>query len=81
VFLVTRQVMDTHPSYSMLLGRLWIHTAVAVNLSLHQCLRYIINRMLVTIKAEETIFLVRNIDVPFIEAEDCKDENIMSLEL
>jgi hypothetical protein len=30
MFLVTLQVMDIHPSYSMLLGRPWIHAAGAV---------------------------------------------------
>ena len=30
MFLVTLQVMDIHPSYSMLLGRTWIHAAGAV---------------------------------------------------
>ena len=39
VFLVTLQVMDIHPSYSMLLGRPWIHYAGAVTSSLHQCLK------------------------------------------
>jgi len=35
VFLVTLQVMDIHPSYSMLLGRPWIHSAGVVTSSLH----------------------------------------------
>jgi uncharacterized membrane protein len=39
VFLVTLQVMDIHPSYSMLLGRPWIHSAGVVTSSLHQCLK------------------------------------------
>jgi hypothetical protein len=38
-FLVTLQVIDIHPSYSMLLGRPWIHSARAVASSLHQCLK------------------------------------------
>ena len=72
MFLVTLQVMDIHPSYSMLLGRPWIHAAGAVASSLHQCLKYIMNGMLVTVKAEETVSMIKNVAVPFIEADDCK---------
>ena len=65
----------------MLLGRPWIHTAGAVTSSLHQCLKYIMNGMLVTVKAEETISMIQNVDIPFIEAEDCKDDNIHAFEI
>jgi hypothetical protein len=34
-FQATLQVMDIHPSYSILLGRPWIHAARAVTSSLH----------------------------------------------
>jgi hypothetical protein len=81
IFLVTLQVMDIHPSYSMLLGRPWIHAAGAVTSSLHQCLKYIMNRMLVTIKAEETVSMIKNVAIPFIEVEDCKDYNIYAFEI
>ncbi|XP_073261302.1 uncharacterized protein [Populus alba] len=81
VFLVTLQVMDIPPSYNMLLGRSWIHSAGAVTSSLHQCLKYIANGVLVTVKAEETISMVRNVAVPFIEAEDCKDRNLHAFEV
>jgi hypothetical protein len=81
MFLVTLQVMDIHPSYSMLLGRPWIHAAGAVASSLHQCLKYIMNGMLVTVKAEETVSMIKNVAVPFIEANDCKDNNIHAFEI
>jgi hypothetical protein len=81
VFLVTFQVMDIHLSYSMLLGRPWIHSAGAITSSLHQCLKYIANGVLVTVKAEKTISMVRNVAVPFIEAEDCKDGNLHAFEV
>jgi len=81
LFLVTFQVMDIHPSYSMLLGRHWIHTAGAVTSSLHQCLKYIMNGMLVTVKAEETVSMIKNVVVPFIEAEDCNDEYSHTFEI
>jgi hypothetical protein len=35
MFLVTLQVMKIHPSYSILLGRPWIHAAGAVASLLH----------------------------------------------
>jgi hypothetical protein len=81
MFLVTLQVMDIHPSYSMLLGRPWIHAAGAVASSLHQCLKYIMNGMLVTVKAEETVSMIKNVAVPFIEANDCKGNNIHAFEI
>ena len=81
MFLVALQVMDIHPSYSMLLGRPWIHAAGAVTSSLHQCLKYIINGMLVTVKAEETISMVKNMAIPFLEAEDCTGENLHAFEI
>ncbi|XP_061945039.1 uncharacterized protein LOC133669048 [Populus nigra] len=81
MFLVTLQVMDIHPSYSMLLGRPWIHASGAVTSSLHQCLKYIINGTLVKVKAEETLSMIRNVSVPYIEVEDCKDGNLHAFEI
>jgi hypothetical protein len=81
MFLVALQVMDIHPSYSMLLGRPCIHAAGAVTSSLHQCWKYIMNGMLVTVKVEETISMVNNVVIPFIEAEDCKNENLHAFKI
>jgi len=44
-------------------------------------LKYIANGVLVTVKAEETILMVRNVAVPFIEAEDCRDGNLHAFEV
>ncbi|XP_073267151.1 uncharacterized protein [Populus alba] len=44
-------------------------------------IEYIANGVLVTVKAEETISMVRNVAVPFIEAEDCKDGNLHAFEV
>ena len=49
MFLVTLQVMDIYLSYSILLRRPWIHAARIVASSLHQCLKYIINGMLINV--------------------------------
>jgi len=81
VFLVTLQVMDIHSSYNILLGRPWIHAAGAVTSSLHQCLKYIMNEMLITVKTEETISMIKNVVVPFIKVEDCRDKNIHAFEI
>jgi hypothetical protein len=80
-FQVTLQVMDIHPLYSMLLGRPWIHVARAVASSLHQRVKFIINENLVTVKAEEALTMVRNVSVPYIEAEESKDGNLHAFEV
>ena len=49
--------------------------------SLHQCLKYIINRMLITVKAEETVSMTRNVAVPFVEVKDCREGNIHPFEI
>jgi hypothetical protein len=80
-FQVMFQVMDIHPSYSILLGRPWIHAARAVTSSLHQRLKFIINGNLVTVKVEETLLMTRNILVPYIEAEGSTDGNLHTFEV
>ncbi|XP_011009973.1 PREDICTED: uncharacterized protein LOC105114938 [Populus euphratica] len=62
-------------------GRPWIHASGAVTSSLHQCLKYIINDILVKVKAEETLSMIRNVSVPYIEEEDCKDGNLHAFEI
>jgi hypothetical protein len=37
--------------------------------SIHQCLKYIMNEMMIFVKAEETMFMIKNVVVAFIEAE------------
>jgi hypothetical protein len=81
VFLITLKVMDIHSSYSILLRRPWIHAVGAVASSLHQCLKYIMNGMLITVKAEETVSMIKNVAIPFIEAEDCRDGNVHAFEI
>ena len=80
-FQVTLQVMDIHPSYSMLLGRPWIHVARAVASSLHQRVKFIINGNLVTVKAKEVLTTVRNVSVPYVEVEESKDGNLHAFEV
>ena len=80
IFLVTLQVMYIHPSY-MLLGRLWIQATDTVTSSLHQCLKYIVNETLVIVKTEETLIMVQNMIVSYIEAEGSKDKNPHAFEI
>lgn len=39
------------------------------------------NEMLVTVKAKERIFMIKNVALPFIEAENFKVENIHIFEI
>jgi hypothetical protein len=39
------------------------------------------NGMLVTVKAKETISMINNMVVPFIEVKDCKDGDIYAIEI
>jgi len=39
------------------------------------------NGMLITIKAEETIYMIKNVVVPFIKAEHYRDKNIHNFEI
>jgi len=81
MFLVTLQVMIIHPSYNILLGRPWIHMARVVASSLYKCLKYIMNGIPITVKAEEIVSMIRNVVVPFIKVEDYRDENIHTFEI
>jgi len=81
VFLVTLQVINIHPSYTILLGRFWIHVVRTVASSLHQCLKYIVNETLVIVKVKETMKIVKNVVVPYIEAKGEKMEIFMLLRL
>jgi hypothetical protein len=75
------QVIDIHSSYNILLGRPCIHTAGAMASSLHQCLKYMMNRIMIIVKTEEIISIIRNMAIPFIEVEDCRDGNIHAFEI
>jgi len=73
--------MDIYPSYNTLLEKPWIHATSTITSSLHQCLKYIMNGTLVTLKAKETLVMVKNMAIPYIEAEGSKDENLHAFEI
>jgi hypothetical protein len=39
------------------------------------------NGMLTTVKAKETVSMIKNVAIPFIEVEDCRDGNIHAFEI
>jgi hypothetical protein len=49
--------------------------------SLHQCLNYIVNGTLVTIKAKEILAMVQNMIVPYIESKGNKDGSLHAFEI
>jgi len=56
-FEVTFQVMDILASYSCLLGRPWIHEARAVTSTLHQKLKFVCQRKLITVNGESAMLV------------------------
>ncbi|XP_039687848.1 uncharacterized protein [Medicago truncatula] len=70
VFQVNFQVMDIQASYSCLLGRPWIHEAGAVTSTLHQKLKFVKNRKLVTVNGEEALLVSHLSSFSFIGADD-----------
>ena len=49
-------VIDAHPSYQLLIGRIWMHQHGLVPSTYHQCAKAILNGNEVTIKATERPF-------------------------
>jgi len=81
VFLVTLLVIDIHSSYNMFVGRPWIHATSAMTSSLHKCLMYILNGILVKVMAEEALTMVQNMVVLYKEVEGRKYRILYVLKL
>ncbi|KAI5382550.1 hypothetical protein KIW84_070110 [Lathyrus oleraceus] len=62
--------MDIHPSYSCLLGRLWIHEAGVVTSTLHQKLKFVKNKELVVVGGENALLVSHMSSFYYIDAED-----------
>lgn len=56
-FAITYQVMDIHPTYSCLLGRLWIYAVGEVKYALHQKLKFMTSGKMIVIGGEEDILV------------------------
>jgi hypothetical protein len=69
----------------MLLERPWIYSARVVTFFLffflHQRLKYIANERFIIIKAKQTIIIMKNIVVPYIELEGVKNGDLHTLML
>ncbi|PKI77263.1 hypothetical protein CRG98_002332 [Punica granatum] len=71
---VTFQVLDIHNAFSLLLGRLWIHSAGTIPSSLHQRMKFFVEDKLITVKGEEDYAIYKKMIVPYISIGD--DENL-----
>jgi len=81
MFLVTLQVMNIYSSYNTLLERPWIHAVGIIVSSLYQCLKYIMNEVLIIIKVEKIVSMIKNVIIPFIEVKDYRYGNIHAFEI
>ncbi|PKI60424.1 hypothetical protein CRG98_019188, partial [Punica granatum] len=73
-FSVTFQVLDIPNTFSLLLGRPWIHSAGAILSSLHQKVKFIVEERIITVKGEEDYAIYKETAVPCISVGD--DENL-----
>ena len=73
--------MDIHPSYNMLFERPWIHVARVVASYLLQIVKFIINGGLVIVKVKETLSMIKNVAVPYIETKDNTKVNLHYIEV
>ena len=72
-FTVEFQVMDISPSYNCLLRRPWIHIAGAVPSTLHQKIKFVTERQLVCVSAEEDMIAATSLRASYVEI----DEKVM----
>jgi hypothetical protein len=63
------QVMHIPSAYNLLLGRPWIHALGGVPSSLHQSIKFVANRQLVTIHAEGEAVRYDAPSIPFIASD------------
>ena len=76
-------VMDINLSYNCLLERPWIHMVGAVPLTLHQRVKFMADKNLITVVAEEDMVATTTISTPYIEvkkdATECVFDHLRSL--
>ena len=70
LFLVSFQVLDIPSAFNFLLERPWIHTAGAIPSSLHQKVKFIVDRKLVTVHGEADFKVFHNTATPYVEPEN-----------
>jgi hypothetical protein len=78
-FQITFQVMNIQATYSCLLGRPWIHEAGAVTSTLHQKLKFIRDRKMVTMSGEEALLVSHLSAFSYIGADDTDGTSFQGL--
>ncbi|RDX64786.1 hypothetical protein CR513_56613, partial [Mucuna pruriens] len=82
LFDIVFQVMDIRPAYGCLLGRPWIHGAGAVPSSLHQKVKFIADRQLVSVMGERELVISTPAPEEYIEEdEESLETSFQALEL
>ncbi|XP_070026326.1 uncharacterized protein [Nicotiana sylvestris] len=71
-FTMEFQVLDVDISYNLLLGRPWIHVAKAVPSSLHQMVKFELDRKEIVVHGDVNLCAFNDTFVPFIEDEEDK---------
>ncbi|XP_050889611.1 uncharacterized protein LOC127094889 [Lathyrus oleraceus] len=79
LFQITFQVIDIHPAYSCLLGRLWIHKAGEVTLTLHQKLKFINNGKLVIMGGEQAMLVSHLSLFSYIDVDEVEGTSFQAL--
>ena len=75
-------VMDINPSYNCLLGRPWIHMAGVVPSTLHQKVKFVVEKSLITVVAEEDMIATTTTTAPYLEVkEDATEYSFRSFEI
>jgi len=67
IFQVSFQIIEIDATYTMLLGQPWIHEAGAISSTLHQKIKYIKSRAIISIHGEEDILVSKPISVPYLD--------------
>ena len=70
MFNVEFQVMDISASYNYLLERPWIHINGAVPSTLHQKIKFVTERQLISIAAEEDMITATSSGAPYVEVDE-----------
>ena len=63
-------VMDINPSYNCLLGRPWIHMASAMPSTLHQKVKFVVEKSLITVVVKEDMIATTTVIAPYLEVKE-----------
>ncbi|KAF8011901.1 hypothetical protein BT93_I0127 [Corymbia citriodora subsp. variegata] len=81
LFTLKFQVLDIPSAFNLLLGRPWIHGAVAVPSTLHQMVRFISKKKLVTVRCETNFKVFQDTAIPYVEPEVNEESSYQTLDL